>query len=122
MNFILKCDPKIDLYVEWSTIVDNACFIGTREQCLARGIERERLARADLQGTSCFDYDHEGEQVEPYGSFTVAGFVVADPLTGNFRWLPRGHLFQYCHAFLNDDAHRAWSVTEEITEELETLV
>lgn len=62
-SYVLKADQNRDLYVEWSTIVDDATFIGTREEILtylqterpSSGIHapEARLQRADETGTSC---------------------------------------------------------------------
>lgn len=50
-RFILKTAPQVDLYVEWSTIVDDATWVGTRAEAL-RQFDRPRIDRADQTGTS----------------------------------------------------------------------
>jgi hypothetical protein len=64
-SYVLKADPNRDLYVEWSTIVDDATFIGTRDEMLHHlrrhdgawdvsvSAAAARLSRADETGTSC---------------------------------------------------------------------
>jgi hypothetical protein len=49
---VLKAAPDEDLYVVWSSSVDNATFVGTRAELLAGGCAPSRLARADRYGTS----------------------------------------------------------------------
>jgi hypothetical protein len=68
-SYIVKPDPDVDLYVRWSTIVDNVTALGTRAQFdhgykkdLLNGIDSdwkpERFERADQTGTSAFDGDY----------------------------------------------------------------
>lgn len=52
-RFIIKPDRELDLYVDWSTIVDAPCMWGTREEMLAAGVTLERLDRAEATGSSC---------------------------------------------------------------------
>lgn len=51
-RYIIKAEKDVDFYVEWSTIVDNWVFAGTRQDMLDDGISEERLDRADKLGSS----------------------------------------------------------------------
>lgn len=53
-DFILKADPDVDMYVEWSSIVDAPCRWGSADQL---DIPADRKARADQNGTSFKDGD-----------------------------------------------------------------
>ncbi len=81
-RFIMKANREDDLYVEWSTVVDNIVWTGTREELTKHGefsgwftgssqladIEA-RIARTDETGTSArfFDTDpQEGAWDDPY--------------------------------------------------------
>jgi hypothetical protein len=111
-SYVLKADPNRDLYVEWSTIVDDATFIGTREEMLAYlqterpggGIHapEARLHRADEMGTSCM--------------WKVAGHprlgAWEDPrlLVAQYGYLRRSDLALY--AMLADDEQAARALLE----------
>jgi len=49
---IIKVAPDLDLYVEWSSIVDSPVCWGTRAEMLEEGTDAVRLDRADKFGTS----------------------------------------------------------------------
>lgn len=60
-RFIMKVDPDPadDRYVEWSTVVDNIVWVGTRSELAAHAysegwahIAEDRIARTDRVGTS----------------------------------------------------------------------
>lgn len=72
-RYVIKPDPGQDLYVMWSTIVDNGWVLGSREQALQDPeVTAERLARADEHGTSAhwpgpeFVRSWEAEHHEPW--------------------------------------------------------
>ena len=49
----MKCSPDLDLYVMWSSIVDNAVWVGSRAEALhLPEFDEERLVRTDKTGTS----------------------------------------------------------------------
>jgi len=48
-SYIVKADPDVDLYIEWSTIVDAPISWGTAEEL---NLAPERKERADRTGTS----------------------------------------------------------------------
>lgn len=99
-RYIVKAAPDIDLYVEWSTVVDNFIWSGTREELVKYGqfsgwrlnIE-ERIARADATGTSAMWEDWEGSQE---GSWEDERFLVTnvENMDGYF-WLNRDDLAAY---------------------------
>lgn len=108
-RYILKCDPDIDYYVDWSTVVDNICYSGNRQFFLSRGEPEDRLERADKTGTSCIPDEFgsccpwEDEYLIVNNCRTVSGF----------RLLPRRNLFEYAQRYANDDIAGAESLTIE---------
>ena len=51
-TYLIKAEPDGDLFIEWSTVVDNAVSYGTREDYLSLGFDPERIDRAEQFGTS----------------------------------------------------------------------
>ena len=106
-RYILKCDRDTDLYVEWSTVVDNVTRVGTREQCIHDGIEAERLARADKTGTSVVRFWTEGDGYHE-GSFEDEHLLVRNCQTIDDHGgmlLPRDRLLDYARlVYANDMA------------------
>jgi hypothetical protein len=108
-SYVLKADPTRDLYVEWSTIVDDATFVGTRDEMLtylrserpSGGIHapEARLHRAGETGTSCM--------------WKVAGYprlgAWDDPrlLVAQYGYLRRSDLALYAMLVDNEQAARA---------------
>ena len=98
-NAILKGTPDLDMYCEWSTVVDGPTSVGTRAEMLARGVSPERLDRADKRGASWLDSD-------TYQTFDSHGLLV---LNGgdSHAFLPRELLGDYLtilHALLPDES------------------
>ncbi len=72
---IIKCAPDVDLYIEWSSIVESPTAVGTRAEMLEHLAERQghassnppeaRLHRADERGTSMLD--NSGHGWDSYG-------------------------------------------------------
>lgn len=98
---IIKVGRDVDLYMEWSSIVDAPTFAGTRAETLAY-LNRQadpalrdqyqppaRLNRADQNGTSAFamgsGWDHTGHLYKQKG------------------FLPRARFEAFAHAALADD-------------------
>jgi hypothetical protein len=101
---LIKCDRGVDLYVQWSTVVDNVTAIGPRGAWEALGVHPARLIRADTIGTS----SHCG-----LGQFHESVLVV-----GNLQRLPREaalppreHLMAYALGLAAGDYERAESPT-----------
>jgi hypothetical protein len=71
-NIIVKAAKDLDLYVEWSSIVEAPLTWGTRQEFLDEGYAEERLERADARGSSsyigiCFWGDDDGLILEQRG-------------------------------------------------------
>jgi hypothetical protein len=61
-KYIIKPNPEVDFYVDWSTIVEDAISWGDRKFMRKCGVEKERLERADQTGTSAYGQkDRSGE-------------------------------------------------------------
>lgn len=60
---IIKVDPGLDLYIEWSSIVEEPIMWGPRRFLELRGIDAQRLDRSDKQGSSSYHgfnfWDHD---------------------------------------------------------------
>lgn len=113
-SWIVKPSPDHDLYVEWSSVVDNAVAIGTREEMIVGGVAVERLDRAGRTGTSCKGFEREGDGFQP-GGWDDKGFILTNMETRQgFRWLPRANLLRFVQAMYVGDTDTAES--DEITE------
>ena len=126
-SFIIKADPDLDLYCTWSTVVDNITWMGSRADAFqASYVEatEERLARADVAGTSVVLYG--GEQGPPAYGWAYNGFIVsnlsavvsglpddADP----FYWLPRKNLAAYLLGINAGDPQAVLAALEIIPDE-----
>ena len=113
-RFILKTATDSDLYVEWSTVVDNLVAVGDREWFISEGNDPERLDRADKTGTSCKGFEREGDGYA-FGAYDDNGFILHNMETRQgFRWLPRKNLHAYAEAVMRGDMDVAEG--DEITE------
>lgn len=83
---VLKASPEINLFGEWSTVVDGFVSIGTRADMIAKGIAPDRLDRAHQTGTSALDY--------PLGGYHATGLLVLDGGACS-GFLPRQRLAAY---------------------------
>lgn len=106
-------DPHVDLYLVWSSIVDDAIFAGTREQVTADLMrEGTELGRAYTDG----DIERFFDRADQYGSsssykdawWQADGLVCrgCEDLMGEDRWswwIPREHLAGYARVLLQDD-------------------
>lgn len=121
-SYIVKPDPELDLYVRWSTIVDNLTAVGTRKQFdnqykkdLLNGIDSEwkpeRFDRADLTGTSAFhgDFGWDG------GGAVVHNMSVREDR--HFGWLPREKFTQYCVLYSQGKVLEAENLVEPFEDE-----
>lgn len=110
-RYIIKPDKELDLYVEWSTTVDNPTCVASRAEMAAYLVEGQkhtsaqaeaRLERADRSGSSMLD---------PTGcDWDDEGLI---PLTHKGqRWLRRGRLGAYCLLVAVDDPEGAYLLTE----------
>lgn len=107
-KYIMKAAPDIDFYVEWSTVVDNWTFAGTRAEMLEylheenglnhRGFAplsgnwpEDRLVRCDQTGTSIRLRSPGAEA--PLGSWSEKTIQVEN--TGT---IPRSKLREYVEA------------------------
>lgn len=106
-KYIMKAAPDIDFYVEWSTVVDNWTFAGTRAEMLEylheenglnhRGFAplsgnwpEDRLVHCDQTGTSV--RFRPGQQDPPSGSWSDETIMID---TGT---IPRSKLREYVEA------------------------
>lgn len=107
-HFVMKVDREQDLYVEWSTVVDDILYIGTRAWMLEHltneipagytpqqgNSPEDRLARADEVGTTAKWYEPP-----PYnGAYDDTGMIVQQ-----LGFLARGDLGKYVAAHLAGD-------------------
>lgn len=112
-RYIYKAQKGIDLYVEWSTVVDNWCRIGTRSDFINEGEAAERMDRVDKTGTSCRGYNHDGDGFTE-GDWDDKGFVVANMRTRpGFGWLPRERLIDYLRHLRDEDIESAEALLDE---------
>ena len=98
-SFILKAAPDADVYVEWSTVVDNLTGVGTSTSWPA-----DRIARADATGTSCKDPDYRFGGWDDQEHLLVHNTERMDAL---FFLLKRSDLLAYAQAYLADDVEAA---------------
>lgn len=111
-RYIMKVskDPNIDLYVEWSTVVDAPVAWG-RAQDL--GLSGERKRRTDQHGTSMYD---------GYGGWDSNGMIVHNLGTkGGFYWLKRENLEQFIRMLSDgnpEDAEHQQKVLDATTDEI----
>jgi hypothetical protein len=108
--YLIKADKDLDLYVEWSSIVEAPTFVGTRQEILDYLIENEqqtsgsedparRLARTDLHGSSMIDNRFE--------SWEDPGIMAEQ------RWLKRGRIGAYSLLYVLGDQDGARLLTED---------
>ena len=98
-RYLMKVAPDQDLYVEWSTVVDNITWAGTREELLVfarserwKGDVEERIARTDREGTSAMFFDEPPQE----GSWDDAQLLVTnDSERDGYFWLDRADLAAY---------------------------
>jgi len=93
-QYILKADRDRDLYVVWSTVVDNAVWAGTRAELEAEpdyDTSADRMARVEVTGTSA--RDGTGSWSEP----TLWVCNLPEPLLEP-RLLPRASLAAFVAA------------------------
>ncbi len=104
-HFIVKYEPDLDLYVNWSTVTDSPLSEGTRSDFLEEEPGwGERLDRADEYGSS--------DRMRWF-SWDVEEFRVAEPL-GDIRTLPRSRLRAYVDAIFTDNIPAAFALTDPI--------
>lgn len=108
-RYLMKCAPDRDLYVEWSSVVDNAVWVGTRSEALRLPqTDPERLDRTDQTGTSTL-WETEGYPRE--GSWDDASIHVSNTERrddGVISYaLSRSDLTAYAQALAENDTVRA---------------
>lgn len=94
---IVKPSPDIDLYIDWSTVSDAPCRVGSREEMLGGGIDAERLDAADRNGSSANESWRAGWWRDK--GFIVQDFWAAKP----HAWIPRANLLALARALLRGD-------------------
>lgn len=116
-TYVLKVDPDLDLYVEWSTVVDDACRVGTRAEMLETlrravppgydpqpgSAPEDRLRRADESGTTAL----WPSAVDPFGGWGDRYLMVQQR-----GLLPRGRLSAYLAAHADGNETRAYALLE----------
>ncbi|MFC7276242.1 hypothetical protein ACFQS1_19795 [Paractinoplanes rhizophilus] len=113
-RFVIKPDRDVDFYVGWSTIVESIIWWGPRAEVLAYLAEdapadppEERLARADLNGSSAYNYKIDGGWEDEGFTYEQRG------------WLPRSLLVAACEALERDDEPAVWDLLEPFEEGME---
>ena len=114
-RFILKCDPDIDMYLEWSTVVDAPTAVGTRAQFetllstprhgwfFDKEEEiKKRLDRTDIAGTSTLND----------GDWKDKGFIYKGQ-----AWIPRKNLLAYAYMLLKDENAEPVGLLEPLEED-----
>lgn len=116
-TYVLKAQQNDDLYVGWSTVVDNLVWIakGRAAAMQERDVDAERLDRADQYGTSCMELLPGWRD----GAFDDRGFVVTNMYHREepFVWLNRADLGEYARRYLADDVAGAEALCESIPDE-----
>lgn len=105
----MKCEPDRDLYVEWTTVCDNATWVGTRAEALTlEQTDEARLDRTDKTGTSTL-WEVKGHPRE--GAWDDPTIIVCNTDRHEDRiysyTLRRADLTAYAEALLADDTARA---------------
>lgn len=108
-RYLMKCDLNRDLYVEWSSVVDNLTWVGTRAEALRLDqTDEERVARTDRTGASTL-WKVVGYPVE--GTWEDATIHVCNTERreeGVYSYcLNRSDLTAYAEAMAVDDVARA---------------
>lgn len=123
-RYIIKPHKDLDLYIEWSTVVDAPLFVGSRVEIteyLTGGIGHdahtpslalERLDRADERGSSMLD---------PTGCDWDSVGLIPCTHRGQ-RWLRRGRLGAYCLLVMEDDPEGAYALTEPLEDQQEAVI
>lgn len=115
-RYIVKPHKDLDLYIEWSSIVDSPTFAGSRQQItpyLMNGDRQgkptaeevaERLNRTDDNGSSLLDHTSEYWDDEGLIPATHKGQ----------RWLKRERFGAYCLLVMAGDIEGAYLLTESL--------
>lgn len=119
-EFVIKANPKDDLYVIWSTVVDDVTWIGTRAQVVehlttefgVRFNAEEHAARADENGSSV-QWSRTGFWDDE--AIWVMGTRPEDSV--EHYELPRVNLTAYAHALLIDDIPAAQALLRVVNDD-----
>lgn len=105
---IVKTDPNEDLYLVWNRVSDGPEFAGdklaltrylTQQHNASDNEIKERINRANLQGTSVRITQGAWRYGAPDGHWKCAGFVYNQQ-----GWLPRARLTAFARALIaNED-------------------
>ena len=98
---VVKAAPDADLYVAWTHQAEEPQWIGTRAEALGTGCPEDRLARADVAGSSYFPG-------EPGWFFAGRGGTIAEQRGS----LPREKLAAYVYAWMDDRLTEAYQMLE----------
>lgn len=122
-SYIIKAAPDLDVYMEWSTVVEAPTFIGSRTAILthlhhiaSRGRREgdspeDRVRRADDTGTSALPNPKLPSCAEPLeGAWDDAGFIVEQR-----GWLPRARLATFLALYLVS-RHKAYQQLDPLDE------
>lgn len=117
-EYIIKPIRDVDLYVGWSSVVDNVTWIAEGEEVRSTpsesGIDwNDRVDRADRTGSSAhFDYGRWGK----------SDFLVHNLRSGRIAracgLLRREHLALYALLLLSDNVEAAEMLVDELPEDL----
>jgi hypothetical protein len=97
-SFILKASPDADIYLEWSTIVDDATWVGGRAEAQTR-YPADRIVRADDTGTS--------EKSACFGAWDDESLIVQQQ-----GLLPRDRLLDYARTLQAHDEEAGLALLE----------
>lgn len=119
-KFLIKCDPAVDLYIEWSTVVDAPTAVGTREQMYKRyttSIRRELLMTEDeaedlLHRATAFG---TSSQIGGDGSWSDDGLLYMQGPKPAF--LPRRNFLAYGQMLLKDPNAQPVGLTEPLEDD-----
>lgn len=120
-RFLIKCDPNVDLYLEWSTVVDAPVGVGTREQMenrmntpvrdevfMTKQAIESRLQRTDVTGSSYLDGS--------MGGWNDSGLILHNVYPGAV-FLPRRNFLAYAKLLLQDINARPDGLTEPLEDD-----
>lgn len=107
---IIKVSHDEDLYMKFSTIVDDITVIGTREEFLQEGVTEQEMQRADELGSSSY---------RNRGTWEAEGLEVRSPETRElgFYLLPREKFAEYAHLMLEDKDAEAEALMQRLPDE-----
>lgn len=93
-RYVIRADPEQDLYLVFSTVVDNFILIGSRDEA-SHEVSEEALAAADTCGTSSV-YGRGA-----YDGKTAVSILAPEPRGERWYLLARRHFADYARLILD---------------------